>query len=249
MTAEQAGGPGGRPWDRFLTERDRAVYAASGYGWSGELRMPAALLVIDMTFDFLGDRPEPIMESIRRYPNSCGQRGWAAAERLAPVLAAARGSGAPVVYTARGTEHLELERLAWGAKNTASAAATAGDAAPFPDVIAPEPGDAVIHKTKPSAFFDTPLIEYLVSYGIRQVVCAGATTSGCVRASVVDAFSYGFRVAVVEECTADRGELAHAVNLFDMQQKYADVITAERAAAFFAEGATVSTATREDTDR
>lgn len=233
MTAGQAGGAASRPWDRFLTERDRAVYAASGYGRSGDLRSPAALLVIDMTFDFLGDRPEPIMESIQRFPNSCGQEGWAAAERLAPVLAAARSAGAPVVYTARSTDHVELERLAWGAKNTASADATPSGDPRFPDVIAPVAGDAVIHKTKPSAFFDTPLIEYLVSHGIRQVVCTGATTSGCVRASVVDAFSYGFRVAVVEECTADRGELAHAVNLFDMHQKYADVISAEQATAFF----------------
>lgn len=216
-------------WEAFLTDRDRRVFAVSGYGQRRGLVAPAALLVIDLTFDFIGDRPEEILSSIRRFPNSCGRAGWDAAERLVPVLAAARESGQLVVYTARSNAHLELERLSWGAKQHASAAPQPTAEIQFPEPIRPRDDDVFIEKTKPSAFFDTPLIEYLVANGVRQVICCGATTSGCVRASVVDAFSYGFNVAVIGECTADRGELSHATSLFDMSQKYADVISADEA--------------------
>ncbi|MBO9520652.1 MAG: isochorismatase family protein [Nocardioidaceae bacterium] len=226
------------PWDHLLGERDRAVLAASGYGQSRKLRSPAAVLVIDLTFDFLGDRPEPILESVTRFPNSCGAEGWAAAERLAPVLAAARASDVPVLYTTRSTEHPVLEELTWGGKQTNAGRAAMGESAAtgFPPAIAPQPGDTVIEKTKPSAFFDTPLRQYLVLLGIRQLFVAGATTSGCVRATVVDAFSHGFRTAVLADCVADRIEASHAIALFDLQAKYADLTDAATATGALGEG-------------
>jgi maleamate amidohydrolase len=82
----------------------------------------------------------------------------------------------------------------------------------------------VVEKVKPSAFFGTPLASHLISLGVDTVVVTGCTTSGCVRATVTDAFSYNFRVLLVEEGTFDRGEVSHKVNLFDLNQKYADVV-------------------------
>lgn len=221
------------PWDRLLGESDREVLVASGYGRPRGFRTPAAVLVIDMTFDFLGDRPEPILESITRFPNSCGAGAWAAADRLAPVLDAARASGVPVIYTTRSTAHPVLEELTWGVKQTNAGRPVAGDGAArsFPPAIAPRPGDVVLPKTKPSGFFDTPLSQYLVSLGIRQLFVAGATTSGCVRATVVDAFSHGFWAAVMADCVADRIEASHAIALFDMRAKYADLTDATTVAA------------------
>jgi nicotinamidase-related amidase len=93
--------------------------------------------------------------------------------------------------------------------------------------IAPQPRDVVIGKLKPSAFFGTPLASYLLELKVDTLIVCGTTTSGCVRASVLDAFSLGYRVAVVEECTFDRGEVSHAINLFDMNAKYADVVSLE----------------------
>jgi nicotinamidase-related amidase len=91
-------------------------------------------------------------------------------------------------------------------------------------MIAPIEGETVIYKEKPSAFFGTPLAAMLIDHKIDSVLVCGGTTSGCVRASVVDAFSYNYRVGIVEEATFDRSDLSHKVSLFDLHQKYADVM-------------------------
>ena len=91
--------------------------------------------------------------------------------------------------------------------------------------IAPQPDDIVVRKQKPSALFGTPLMSMLNEVHADSVLVAGTTTSGCVRASVIDAFSYNMKVSVVEECVFDRGQASHKINLFDMAMKYADVIS------------------------
>ena len=84
--------------------------------------------------------------------------------------------------------------------------------------------DILIFKQRASAFQGTPIISHLNVLGIQSLIVCGEATSGCVRATVVDAYSNGFNVAVVEECTYDQTELTHKVNLFDMHHKYADVM-------------------------
>ncbi|HEY0295242.1 MAG TPA: isochorismatase family protein, partial [Bordetella sp.] len=74
------------------------------------------------------------------------------------------------------------------------------------------------------AFFGTALCSHLIDKQVDTVIVAGCTTSGCVRGTVVDAFSLNFKVAVAQECVYDRGATSHKVNLFDMSQKYADVL-------------------------
>ncbi|TAK01777.1 isochorismatase family protein, partial [bacterium] len=98
--------------------------------------------------------------------------------------------------------------------------------------IAPQDGDIVVRKQKPSAFFGTPLMSMLNEAHADTVLVTGCTTSGCVRASVIDAFSYNFRVCVVEECVFDRGQASHKINLFDMNAKYADVISLSEAVEY-----------------
>jgi nicotinamidase-related amidase len=88
----------------------------------------------------------------------------------------------------------------------------------------PEAGDTVITKQRASAFFGTPLVAHLTQLGVRTVIVCGESTSGCVRASAVDAYSHGFHVVLVEECCFDRSILSHKVNLFDLHHKYADVM-------------------------
>ena len=93
----------------------------------------------------------------------------------------------------------------------------------FPAEIAPREGDVLLPKKHPSAFFATPLVSHLVDLGADTLVVTGCTTSGCVRGSVVDGFAYNFRVLVPHDCVYDRSHTSHAVNLFDMAAKYADV--------------------------
>jgi len=93
------------------------------------------------------------------------------------------------------------------------------------DVLAPAAGELVVRKTVPSAFFGTSLAPWLTQRGVQTLLVAGAVTSGCVRASVVDAMSYGFRPIVLADCVGDRAIGPHDASLFDMAQKYAMVTT------------------------
>jgi isochorismate hydrolase len=201
-----------------------------------------AILVIDVTYGFIGSEPLPILESIARYPNSCGQRGWDAMEQIARLLEAGRVTSLPVYYTAGMTDHVMRHAGRWREKHPRTLDQPE-DAQAIPERIAPQEGDVVIHKTKPSVFYGTPLLSSLVDQRVDTVIVTGCTTSGCVRATVVDAFSNGLAPLVVEDGVFDRGELSHAVNLFDMDQKYADVITTDEALAYLA---SVSTATRRE---
>ena len=89
----------------------------------------------------------------------------------------------------------------------------------------PEAGDVVIFKERASGFFGTPLVAHLTQLGIDSLIVCGESTSGCVRASCVDAYSLGYHVSIAEECVFDRSPLSHKVNLFDLHHKYSDVMT------------------------
>jgi len=218
-------------WDRYLTERDRRVFASSGYGKPAGFGKRPVVIVVDVNHNFVGDRPELIEESVRRWRNSCGEIGWRSAERIADLLDAARHKGVPVLYsTGMDPRPDGFDSGRWADKNARrheDAAAHSADGNTIIAPIAPHPEDIVIRKSKPSAFFGTLLTSYLVDLQADSLIVTGATTSGCVRATVVDAFSYNFRVSIVEECTFDRGEASHAINLFDLQQKYADIVSLE----------------------
>jgi nicotinamidase-related amidase len=88
-----------RIWDKFLTERDKAVFAAGGFGARAGFDKRPALLVIDVNWAFCGERPEPILESIKRWRTSCGEESWAALEYVKQLIEAARAKGLPVIYT------------------------------------------------------------------------------------------------------------------------------------------------------
>jgi nicotinamidase-related amidase len=146
------------------------------------------------------------------------------------LLSRCRAAGLPIIYTT-GLDWCE-EVEGWrGSRSRLREAEEDGEAGErrrrqleIIDEVAPLPGEVVIQKPAPSAFFGTPLAGYLTSQRIDTIITCGETTSGCVRASVVDGFSYRYRMICVEECIFDRHEAAHAMNLFDMDRKYADVL-------------------------
>lgn len=227
-------------WNRFLTDRDKAVFKAAGYGARAGFGKKPALLVIDVNYNFCGDKREPILDSIKRWRNSCGEDAWDALPHIRKLIDVCRTKGVPVLYTTGTIREDGWDRGSWGWKN----ARTLEDAAkPLPresnrdgndimDEIAPGPRDIVIEKHKPSAFNGTMLMGFLNDLGADSLIVVGTTTSGCVRASVIDAFSLNLHVAVVEEGCFDRSQASHAINLCDMHAKYADVIPAEDALAF-----------------
>jgi nicotinamidase-related amidase len=230
--SEQAAPAGERwGWNRYLTERDRAVFASSGYGAAAALGDRPALLVIDVTYEFTGPAGTPILDALAEYPNGCGEDAWRAVGRMAGLIAVARGAGVPVIYTHGDPGHPALDRASWGAKNPRLMTRPPGQNDIVAD-IAPERGDAVIAKVKPSGFFGTPLQQYLTTLGVNQLICCGGTTSGCVRATVVDGFSAGYSVAVAADATFDRGEASHAMSLFDMNTKYANVMSSREIARY-----------------
>jgi maleamate amidohydrolase len=215
-------------WDRFLTERDKAVFSAGGFGARMGFGKRPALLVVDVNYAFCGDKPEPILESIKRWPTSCGEEAWEGVRVIKQLIEAARAKGLPVIYTTNKKRPDMWDNGSWSWKNTRQnerlRTKTNLDPNAIVDEIAPGPRDILIQKQKPSAFYATPLQSYLTLLGCDSLLVAGATTSGCVRASVLDAFSSNYRVAVVEDACFDRSQASHAVSLCDMHAKYADIV-------------------------
>ena len=133
---------------------------------------------------------------------------------MARVLAAARAQRVPIIYST-GTPNAGTAVYAgrWASKNRRRGEDTGHtNGHEIVPPIAPHAEDIVIRKTKPSVFFGTPIVSFLVDMGVDQLLICGGSTSGCVRATVVDAFSSNFRVAVVEEGTFDRGEATRVMN-------------------------------------
>jgi len=220
-------------WDKFLTDHDRAVLAGSGFGGMMGFGKKPALLVVDVNYAFCGDKREPILESVKKWRTSCGEAAWDALPVLQKLIATAHDREIPVIYTTGDLP--ELRRAdGWGGglwkRNPAARPAvnpTNHDGNEIMPQIAPEPQDIVIHKHLPSAFFGTYLQAYLVELGCDSVIVTGTTTSGCVRATVLDAFHLNYKTTVVGDGCFDRFEMSHAVTLFDMHAKYADVIGSE----------------------
>ncbi len=217
-----------RIWEPYLTDRDRAHLAACGpkvpYGF-GER---AAVLSLDNYRGAVGDRPEPLLDAIRTWPNSTGLEGWAALGRIAELLAAARAAGVPVIHVAGMAE--EESGVGRWRRHGRNPPQSDGDTRyrrryDIVEQAAPLPGEVVLRKTAPSAFFGTPLAAHLLGQRIDTLIVCGETVSGCVRATVVDGCSYRLHMIVVEECVYDRHEAARAINLFDIDQKYGDVVS------------------------
>jgi maleamate amidohydrolase len=224
-------------WNKFLTERDKQVFAAAGYATPQGFGKRPAVLVVDVNYNFCGDRPEPILDSIKRWRNSCGEEAWEGIKAIRRLLGAVRAKGLPVIYSTGSQREDNWDRGAWAWKSsrTAERPKTAGtnlDGNTIVAEIAPQPQDLVIEKHKPSVFHGTPLQSFLVLLGADSLIVVGTTTSGCVRATVLDAFSNNYRVSIVEEGCFDRSQASHALSLCDMNAKYADIVKLDPTLAF-----------------
>ena len=217
-----------RVWDKFLTQQDRDHVAMGENRQVGFGEKPA-LLLIDLYRWVFGDRPQPIREATKEWPASCGLAAWDAIPAIQTVLQAARNAGIPVIHaTGRDDDGLagwSMGRQIYGNQDRSPEALERRNRRyDIIDEVAPIDGEPVMRKDSPSAFWGTPLIGHPTAHNVDTIIAVGETTSGCVRASVLDGCTNRFRMIVVEEGVFDRHEAAHAINLFDMNQKYADVL-------------------------
>lgn len=197
-------------------DESAAIYREAGFTGSVPLGKRPAVLVVDLCRGFtdpacpLGTDMEEVLARTRR------------------VLDTARRNDVMVAFSTIVYDTGALKVTTWLRKVPSLAQLTEGSR--WVDIdprLGRQPGEPLIRKTGASMFFGTALHPMLVSAGVDTVFVAGATTSGCVRASVVDAVQHGFNTFVITDCVADRAEGPHKANLFDMTAKYADPSTSE----------------------
>lgn len=225
-----------RIWDKFLTDKDKEIFQLAGYGKRGGFGKRPALFIIDVQYNFCGDAPgESQQEGLKKYRTHCGEAGWNAVPNIERLMHLAREKNLPIFYTQserrpdmtdsgvqvgksyRGTEKTSQE----GSHATQTVAP-----------LAPRPQDFLIGKRKPSAFFGTTFMSQLNFLDVDTLILTGCTSSGCLRATTVDAYSYNFKTIIPEETAFDRFESSHAMSLFDLNCKYADVIPTDEVAAY-----------------
>jgi len=192
----------------------RDTYSRQGFGNTLEPRAPYGLLIVDFVNGFAdpavfggGNIASAVAHTVPLL-DAARQRGWPVAHSR---IVFADDDGDRNIFTLKVPGMLTLKEHAHHSA--------------IVDELTPQPGELVVRKTVPSAFFGTSLAAWLAQRGVQTLVVAGAVTSGCVRASVVDAMQYGFRPVVLSDCVGDRALGPHDANLFDMEQKYAAVMT------------------------
>jgi len=225
-----------KKWEGIFTEADRELLKTFGRAERQSFGKRPALIIVDVVRSFIGSKPKSLLQASEEYRTSCGEAGWEALKQIKKLLEAFRVKNLPVIFT---TVDPVLAAFAWGPDKWSSheefrQEKWTGEAWEIADEIKPLPSEPVIRKTKASCFLFTPLAPILHNMKADCLVVVGTSTSGCVRAAVIDGLSYKYNVFVVEECTFDRFELSHLVALWDMNSKYADVISINEAMAYIA---------------
>jgi len=196
----------------------REVYAKARLGESVTLGSRPGVLVVDFSCGFTD--PECTL----------GADMTEQVEATKRLLDAARAKGLPVIFTTIGFEPSLKDGGLWLEKVPAlSDLQIGGRWVEIDPRLEPREGETIVMKKGASAFFGTNLVSILVSQRVDTVILCGATTSGCVRATAIDLLQNGWPAIVPRECVGDRAQAPHDANLFDIQAKYADVVSVEEA--------------------
>ncbi len=214
-------------WNDVVSAEDLKLYAH--YRRETRVGPDAAFLAIDLySAVYRGGSLSPY-DLNDKYQNTCGKFAHAAIEPTKKLFSAVRAAGLPVFYCTQDIRPHARPAGTWSTRRKMPN--QDDDGFTIYHEFTPQPEDVVIKKQRASVFSGTPLLSHLNVLGIKSLIVCGESTSGCVRASVVDAYSAGFLVSLVEECTYDRSEMVHKMNMFDMAHKYADVMHVEEVLA------------------
>jgi maleamate amidohydrolase len=204
----------------IITEKDRNAvlgkYRSDAKTKKLDIGKRPALLIVDMTVGFVTDE----------FRTGFSETGIPCAGNIESILGLFRRKNLPVIFTKDvSSEDMSymIHRGAWNNKSTPVPGSDRFRHNTIFEKLNPLPGEIVIEKSKPSAFFGTTAASILNYLGATGIVVTGMVTSGCVRATVIDAFSHNYTVAVPIECVADRSQISHEVTLFDLDLKYAYV--------------------------
>jgi maleamate amidohydrolase len=211
-------------WDDVIPAEDLTMFKKGGMGGSGAYGKRPAIVVVDMTYGFVDDA----------YPMGSSKMGWPTVRAIRRLLEKGREKGLPIFFTRISTGRTPTERGHWKyLKNRYDKkvidpkehqAIWDAKENQIVEELRPRTDEVVIDKFFPSAFFGTTLSSMLAFHNVDTLIVTGMVTSGCVRATAVDAFSYSYLVIVPEECVGDRGAVSHKVSLFDIHMKYGDVV-------------------------
>ena len=201
-------------WDDIIPPEDLKMFSKAKMGGKSSYGKKPAIIVVDMTYGFVDDA----------FPKGCSKRGWPAVHDIGRLLQKGRESGIPIFFSKGMHAQTATQRGRWKSEKTFDIKNYDPKEYQIVEEIAPQGNEVTVTKSYPSAFFGTNLASMLVFHNVDTVIVTGMVTSGCVRATVVDAFSYNFIVVLPEECVGDRGSVSHKVSLFDMHMKYADVV-------------------------
>ncbi len=211
-----------RIWDDLLTEQDRAVIEKAGYGKRGaaswvsrDIGERPACLIIDMQNLSLGANV-PILQAIEQYPTAMGDIGWRCMAHMIPFLAEVRRVQVPIIYTRVMPRNVARDDVA----------------VQIVESMKPQAQDVILDKAYASAFFGTALQDHLTQFNADTLIIIGNSTSGCVRATTVDARQHGYSVVIPEECVFDRIQASHKIALLDLWMKYAKVVSTEEVVAY-----------------
>jgi nicotinamidase-related amidase len=214
----------GMDYDAQYDDQTRATYARASYGNRLELGSRPAVLVIDFSLGFT-DPESPL-----------GVDMTAAVESCRRVLDAARAKGVPIIHTTTGYEPggADAGLFAQKAPTVPEVLQLGSPWVELDERLGVRDDEPVVLKKFPSGLFGTPVASLLISHRTDTVILCGAVTSGCVRATAVDLFSYGYPTLVPRDAVADRAQGPHDANLFDMHAKCADVVSSDEVIEYLA---------------
>jgi maleamate amidohydrolase len=182
-----------------------------------------ALLAIDLYDVVYRGGAKPPQEIYKENPGTCGVYAWEAIEPTKRLFASARRARLPIFYSTMDVRTDSRPLDVWATRGSGPRHANPADFVIRPE-FKPQPGDIIIEKQRASVFYGTPIAAHLTQLGVRTLIICGESTSGCVRATAVEAQEAGYHVVLVEECCYDRNIISHKVNLFDLHHKYVDVL-------------------------
>ena len=208
-------------WKDLYGEEIYRIYEP--YKRETELRGRCAVLMIDLYNLCYKGGGRPVAELVDEYPSSCGEYAWNALPPTKSLLEAARKAGLPIIYSTKDNRNSECIINVNATQRKRKGTADSDSHEIHPE-LAPMEQDIMVYKERASCFFGTPLVTYLQKLKIETLIVCGESTSGCVRATVLDSYSYGFHTVIAEQCVFDRNYISHQCNLFDLHHKYADVM-------------------------